>query len=80
MSRLKKEECELDFKSKNKYILIAKTVGITATLALGAAVVPSTLVGEHYVYAEEASTPVQQHIRWNTYSKAIHQGKHCLRG
>lgn len=57
MSRLKKEECELDFKSKNKYILIAKTVGITATLALGAAVVPSTLVGEHYVYAEEASTP-----------------------
>ena len=47
----------MDFKSKNKYILIAKTVGITATLALGAAVVPSTLVGEHYVYAEEASTP-----------------------
>ena len=57
MSRLKKEECKLDFKSKNKYILIAKTVGITATLALGAAVVPSTLVGENYVYAEEASTP-----------------------
>ena len=49
MSRLKKEECKLDFKSKNKYILIAKTVGITATLALGAAVVPSTLVGEQCI-------------------------------
>lgn len=47
----------MDFNSKKKYILIAKTVSITATLALGAAVVPSTLVGHHNVVAEEAATP-----------------------
>lgn len=47
----------MDFNSKKKYILIAKTVSITATLALGAAVVPSTLVGHHNVVAEEAAAP-----------------------
>ena len=47
----------MDFKSKKKYILIAKTIGITATLALASAVVPSTLVGQHNVTAEEASAP-----------------------
>ena len=47
----------MDFNSKKKYILIAKTVSITATLALGAAVIPSTLVGHHNVVAEEAAAP-----------------------